>query len=561
MSAIQPPKFSPPTRTKRPREGPSAAKKGTSKALELRTPEEEKAALKQYGRGESIPVRSVRDKKLRTNLEKIEHRYKDAALRAKDAELLLGEERGYVEAEGMERTYKFKQADLRKAVDVATAQKGFELKLPTFGPYFMDYTRNGRYLLLGGTKGHVASFDWREGKLGSEMQLKETVRDVKWLHNELFFAVAQKKYAYIYDSQGVEIHCLKNHIEVTNMEFLPYHFLLVTIATGANGISQGNAGWLKYQDTSTGNLVSEHRTRLGSPTSMTQNQRNAIIHVGHANGSVTLWSPNMSTPLVKMLTHRGPVRAIAIDRGGQYMATAGADSRMNIFDIRTFREVHSYYTPTPASTLHISDTGLLSVGWGPHITVWKDALRIKQTRPYLSHLQEASHISRVRFCPYDDILGAGHQNGFSNLIIPGAGEPNFDALEANPYETTKQRREREVSALLNKLQPEMISLDPDFIGRIDKGSKEMRDAEREAAEKQRKLDEGSSARGKNKMRGKNSALSKYLRKKGGKNVVDERRLKLEALRKERELRNKGLPASAREEFGPALARFAKRSGR
>ncbi|KAG0125856.1 WD40-repeat-containing domain protein [Tuber indicum] len=550
MSAVNSPESSALTRTKRPRKNSSTTKKDSSKALEPRSREEEKAALKQYGRGESIPVRSVRDRKLRANLKKIEHRYKDAALKAKDAELLLGEERGYVEAEGMERTYKFKQADLRKAVDVATAQKGFELKLPTFGPYFMDYTRNGRYLLLGGAKGHVASFDWREGKLGSEMQLKETVRDVKWLHNELFFAAAQKRYTYIYDSQGVEIHCLKSHIEVTNMEFLPYHFLLATI---------GNAGWLKYQDTSTGSLISEHRTRLGSPTSMTQNRRNAIIHVGHANGSVTLWSPNMSTPLVKMLTHRGPVRAIAIDRGGQYMATAGADSRMNIFDIRTFREVHSYYTPTPASTLHISDTGLLSVGWGPHVTIWKDALRTKQTSPYLSHLQEASHISRVRFCPYDDILGVGHQNGFSNLIIPGAGEPNFDALESNPYETIKQRREREVSALLNKLQPEMISLDPDFIGRIDKGSKELR--EKEAAEEQRKLNGKPNVQVKNKMRGKNSALGKYLRKKSGKNVIDERRLKLEELKKERALRNKGLPASAQEEFGPALARFGRRPGR
>ena len=246
------------------------------------------------------------------------------------------------------------------------------------------------------------------------------------------------------------------------------------------------------------------------------------------------------------------------------MATAGADSRMNIFDIRTFREVHSYYTPTPASTLHISDTGLLSVGWGPHITIWKDALKTKQTSPYLSHLQESSHISRVRFCPYDDILGVGHHNGFSNLIIPGAGEPNFDALEANPYETTKQRREREVSALLNKLQPEMISLDPDFIGRIDKSGKELRDAERKetAGEQQRKSDEKSNDDVKNKMRGKNSALKKYLRKKNGGNVIDERRLKLEALQKERALRNKGLlPASAEEKFGPALARFGKRPAR
>jgi len=110
----------------------------------------------------------------------------------------------------------------------------------------------------------------------------------------------------------------------------------------------------------------------------------------------------------------------------------------------------------------------------------------------------------------------------------------------------------------------MISLDPDFIGRIDKSGKELRDAERKetAGEQQRKSDEKSNDDVKNKMRGKNSALKKYLRKKNGGNVIDERRLKLEALQKERALRNKGLlPASAEEKFGPALARFGKRPAR
>lgn len=40
-------------------------------------------------------------------------------------------------------------------------------------------------------------------------QVREVTRDIKFLHNEMFFAAAQKKYVYIYDKRGLEVHCLK----------------------------------------------------------------------------------------------------------------------------------------------------------------------------------------------------------------------------------------------------------------------------------------------------------------------------------------------------------------
>jgi len=176
-------------------------------------------------------VHSIRDKKLRANMKALESKYKNSVLKLKEAEILQETAPGFLEPENdLEKTYKVQQRDIYSEVSVETAKKGkFELKLDQLGPYVADYTRNGRHLLLAGRKGHVATMDWREGKLGCELQLGETIRDAKWLHNQQMFAVAQKKYVYIYDHAGVELHCLKKHIEVTNMEFLPYHYLLATV--------------------------------------------------------------------------------------------------------------------------------------------------------------------------------------------------------------------------------------------------------------------------------------------------------------------------------------------
>lgn len=51
-----------------------------------------------------------------------------------------------------------------------------------------------RYMLLAGKRGHVAHIDSFAVDVKSELHLRETVRDVTYLHNHTMFAVAQKKY-------------------------------------------------------------------------------------------------------------------------------------------------------------------------------------------------------------------------------------------------------------------------------------------------------------------------------------------------------------------------------
>ncbi|KAL1600040.1 putative U3 small nucleolar RNA-associated protein 7 [Nothophoma quercina] len=513
-------------------------------------------ATKQYGRGEKIRPKSVKDKKLRSNLRLLENKNKQAAIEAKSVEILLENNEGLLEPEHeLERTYKVRQDEIKAAVATETAKKGFELRLEGLGPYdICEYSRNGRDLLIAGRKGHVATFDWRDGKLGCELQLNETVRDARWLHvsNQKNFAVAQKKCVYIYGGDGVELHQLKNHSEATHLEYLPYHFLLSSIST---------AGIIRYTDVSTGQSLGELYTKLGPPTAFVQNPHNAILHVGHQKGLVTLWSPNSASPLVKLLPHHGPVRSLAVDKSGTYMVSTSQDRRMSVWDIRMFREIHTHHLRVPGTSLSISDRNLTAVGYGTQVSVYRDEIfksnpDLVLPTPYMSWGGEGLSTGRVRFCPFEDVLGIGHEKGFTSIIVPGAGEPNPDTLEqgTNPFETSKQRRETEIHALLEKIQPEMIALDPNFVGNLDLTTHEARQKERDLDRK----DEDKIEKLKKRGRGRNSALRRYLRKSGSKNVIDEEKERAREIVERRKQRNVEKQKQLKQAYGPALERFAQK---
>lgn len=96
-------------------------------------------------------------------------------------------------------------------------------------------------------------------------------------------------------------------------------------------------------------------------------------------------------------------------------------------------------------------------------------------------LPKRNPITDLKFAPFEDFLGIGHVKGIQSVVIPGAGEANFDAYEANPFETKTQRREGEIHKILEKLQPSSITLDPKEIGTVDKASKEVKELEAKEA--------------------------------------------------------------------------------
>jgi U3 small nucleolar RNA-associated protein 7 len=356
-------------------------------------------------------------------------------------------------------SWHLKQRDILQdnSVDLNSQSKVLSLHFPNSGEYSCNWTHNGRHLVMGSKKGHVAVIDTLRLLPQTEIKLKDDiVRDVTFFHNETLFATAQRKHVYVYSGKnGVEIHKLKSHIEPTKLTFLRYHFLLTSVS---------RSGYIHYQDVSTGDVVATLRSKMGPCHVLAQNTMDAIVATGHDNGVVARWIPSQTEAVVKMFCHQSPITAIAFDTH-QHMITAGLDGKISIWDARKFGKIFSYDTHSrfPVSHLAISQRGLLAWSNGCEVKIWKDGITEKQNQPYLVHQllpidKQPSTITSLQFRPYEDVLAIGHSNGLDTILVPGAGEPNYDVFEANPFIRSKQRNEIEVHQLLDKIPWDTIGL-------------------------------------------------------------------------------------------------------
>ena len=120
--------------------------------------------------------------------------------------------------------------------------------------------------------------------------------------------------------------------------------------------------------------------------------------------------------------------------------------------------------------------------------------------------------------PYEDALGIVHDGGFSSIIVPGSGLATFDSYEANPFQTSNQRKEKTVHSLLEKLDPSTISMQVQTIGQVDeeggadglRAKEEREEEERQVEKLRKKAKKAAKQRGRSKIGNKMAANERQL---------------------------------------------------
>ncbi|ORD97182.1 WDR46 [Hepatospora eriocheir] len=311
-------------------------------------------------------------------------------------------------------------------------EKAFDLYFDEDDHYRSVYSRDGTYVLCYGSRGYVSSLNVQNMTDSFEKNFDDFIRCGTYLHNENNIAISQKKNLFIYNNSGVEVHCVREIKESNKLEFLPYHFLLACV----------NKKGITYLDTSIGKIVSKIDCRneeiVGS--------MDGVIYLGHNDGTVTLHAPIQDEYLMKIKTGND---LVDIATSYNYLYTSTSNS-IKQFDLRNyFKELKTI--KKSGGKLATTSKEYISTYRNKNIDVFDTKLNL------IHNTKLAESINSVSFNSFEDICVATTRKRVKFLLFPGTADVNFDTREISPFLTKKQKQEREVKMLLEKIPPEMIS--------------------------------------------------------------------------------------------------------
>ncbi len=98
-----------------------------------------------------------------------------------------------------------------------------------------------------------------------------------------------------------------------------------------------------------------------------------LVAVGHDDGITRVWDPTREEPIGEFFEHDLPISATAFSADGKFLASAGEDRRITIWNLETgklLRTLRGHTDRIPGLAWHPHGKSLISVGWDATARVW-----------------------------------------------------------------------------------------------------------------------------------------------------------------------------------------------
>lgn len=407
------------------------------------------------------------------------------------------------------------QAELQKYLPDQAASNIFELSLHA-GPYLATYDRSGANMLIAGQGGHLAMIRMVDKTLRMEMNVSnDTLFDACFLNNNALFCAARQREITIYDENGLEIHHLPRR-GALHLDYLPYHWLLTSICVGGFieyvDISTGEkvsqittriprASCLRHNPenallgvSSLGRTsVSLFSPNLPDPAMIIDCGSGGIMrHCFSSNGEYLITAG--VNGLLKVFDLRSYGTELAAFSLPSSSLSDLSISQTDVLAVASAHRIDFYKLKSLLAFDYASEETKVVLQRNPNLEKYRgddshfSLSELKLT--YLTHLYDGSAISTLHkgathktvnmgrtgggrgrsgtrsgnansitscmFRPYFDDCVLGLSCGIQSIIVPGSGAQEYDRGVVNPFEGRRERNNRTVRDLLDKIPYQLI---------------------------------------------------------------------------------------------------------